>query len=59
MTTINSMSPLDKIMIDQLRKISQEYELPSVDTIADRMQQLAEIDWREVDRSIRFAGFLT
>ena len=53
------MSPLDKIMIDQLRKISQEYELPSVDTIADRMQQLAEIDWREVDRSIRFAGFLT
>lgn len=55
---MTKMNPLDKIMTEQLRKISEEYDLSSVGTIADRMQQLAEMDWKagEMKRFLHMKG---
>ena len=40
------MNKMDKAMVTQLRLLSEEHNLPSIDLIADRMQQLAELDLR-------------
>ena len=37
------MNKMDNAMVEQLRSLAIIHNLPSIDSIADRMQQLAEL----------------